>query len=63
MLKDGEQYKSMEELQKVWDKALTIRLDRGAPHAPSSALPGLTLPSALCSNKFYSLVQVQQCWH
>lgn len=30
ILQDGEQFKSMDELGKVWDKALQIRLDRGA---------------------------------
>jgi 3-dehydroquinate synthetase len=30
VLKDGEQYKSMEELMNVWDKALEARLGRGA---------------------------------
>ena len=30
MLPDGEQYKSLDILQKVWDKALEARLDRNA---------------------------------
>jgi 3-dehydroquinate synthetase len=30
VLQDGEQYKSMEELMKVWHKALEARLGRGA---------------------------------
>ena len=30
MLPDGEQYKSLDVLQKVWDKALETRLDRNA---------------------------------
>ena len=30
MLPDGEQYKSLDVLQKVWDKALEARLDRNA---------------------------------
>jgi 3-dehydroquinate synthase len=29
VLQDGEQFKSLDELQKVWDKALQARLDRG----------------------------------
>lgn len=30
VLRDGEQHKSIEELQKVWDKALELRLDRNS---------------------------------
>lgn len=39
VLQDGEQYKSMEELGKVFDAALTARLDRQVP--PPLCLRGL----------------------
>ena len=35
VLQDGEQFKSMDEIQKIWTKALQMRLDRGTLHFDS----------------------------
>lgn len=60
VLRDGEQYKTVEELEKVWDKALQTRLDRGATFIAlgGGVIGDMTGFAAACFQRGVHFVQV-----
>lgn len=63
ILKDGEEFKSMEELGKVWDKALSSRLDRGCTFLAlgGGVVGDMTGFAAACYQRGVHFIQVR-CW-
>jgi hypothetical protein len=60
VLPDGEEHKSMEVLQAVWDKALSARLDRGATFLAlgGGVIGDMTGFAAACYQRGVHFVQV-----
>jgi 3-dehydroquinate synthase len=59
ILQDGEQYKSMDELAKVWTKALEVRLDRGAARRLTST--ALSPSSGCCALRSIACTTRRSC--
>lgn len=65
MLPDGEQYKSLDVLQKVWDKALESRLDRNATFVAlgGGVIGDMTGFAAAAYQRGVHFIQVNPCKH
>lgn len=62
ILRDGENYKTLEELQKVWDKALEKKMDRGTTFVAlgGGVIGDMTGFAASCYQRGVYFVQVRR---